>query len=138
MPGFLIIGETAYPAALAPGAPPAAEGPPVLFDGRDVWVHLDGETYQLQWRDAITHHAEAAGGETDAVCRAPMPGVVIAIGVARGDQVKAGDTLVVIESMKLETAVKASRNGVVESVHVAVGQAFERDAPLVTLTEEPS
>jgi len=135
MPGYLIIGGTAYPAALLAGAPAAAADSSVLFDGGDVWVHLDGEIHQLLWRDAITHHAEEAGGETDAVCRAPMPGVVIDVAVPRGAEVRAGDTLVVIESMKLETAVKAPRDGVVETIHVTIGQAFERDALLVTLAE---
>ena len=47
-----------------------------------------------------------------------------------------GDTLLVIESMKLETAIKAPRDGMVETVHVADGRTFERSAPLVTLAPE--
>jgi len=44
-----------------------------------------------------------------------------------------------MESMKLETTIAAPREGIVQAVHVALGQTFERDAPLVTLkTEEAS
>jgi 3-methylcrotonyl-CoA carboxylase alpha subunit len=42
----------------------------------------------------------------------------------------------VIESMKLETAIKAPRDGLVATVHVAVGKTFDRAAPLVTLAPE--
>ena len=51
-----------------------------------------------------------------------------------GQAVKEGDILLVIESMKLETAIRASRDGIIEIVHVALAQSFERDAPLITLT----
>ncbi len=62
-----------------------------------------------------------------------MPGTVIAIAVAEGQQVSSGDPLVVIESMKLETTIKAWRDGIVESIHVSVGRSFDKDAPLLTL-----
>jgi biotin carboxyl carrier protein len=65
-----------------------------------------------------------------------MPGVVIAVHAAEGQTVARGDTLVVIESMKLETAIKAPRDGVIATVHVAVGKTFDRAAPLVTLAPE--
>ena len=57
---------------------------------------------------------------------------VIAVAAEPGAQVQAGDTLMVIESMKLETAIKAPRDGVVATVTFAAGQSFERDAVLVT------
>ena len=58
--------------------------------------------------------------------------------VARGADALLGghdDTLLVIESMKLETSVKAPRDGRVEIVHVTVGQSFERSAPLAVLAK---
>ncbi len=51
-------------------------------------------------------------------------------------QVAAGDTLMVIESMKLETAIKAWREGSVAAVHVGMGQAFQRGAPLISLAPQ--
>ena len=65
-----------------------------------------------------------------------MPGTVIAVHVTEGQAVARGDTLVVIESMKLETAIKALRDGTIATVHVATGQAFDRGMPLVTLAPE--
>jgi 3-methylcrotonyl-CoA carboxylase alpha subunit len=104
-----------------------------IVDGDTVHVHLDGRAYALRYRDPVELHAtEKAEGGHD-IARAPMPGGVLAIMVAVGAAVRAGDTLLTIESMKLETAIKASRDGTVETIHVEPGQTFERDAALVTL-----
>lgn len=67
---------------------------------------------------------------------APMPGSVISLAVRVGQAVKRGDTLMVIESMKMETTLVAGVDGTVSAVHVQVGQTFERDATLVSV--EPS
>ena len=65
-----------------------------------------------------------------------MPGTVVRVDVAVGDHVATGDPLVVIESMKLETTIRAWHDGTVSAVHVTAGQSFERDAVLVTLAAE--
>lgn len=133
MPGFFLIDGVAHPAALPPGGVAPQPDALVAVDGDHVWVHLDGQAHLLVWQDAITHYEEEAGGNADDVARAPMPGSVIQVAVAPGDTVGAGETMMVIESMKLETAIKAPRDGVVASVHLAVGQTFERDAALISL-----
>ena len=106
----------------------------VAADGDLVHVHIDGGRPP---RSAILIRCSATGrhaaGGADDIAEAPMPGVVIAVHVAEGQSVTPGDTLIVIESMKLETAIKAWREGAVAAVHVAVGQAFQRGAPLLTL-----
>lgn len=108
----------------------------VARDGNHVWVHLDGRAWELVWQDPVSHYAGEAGGAAADVARAPMPGSVVSLAVAPGDAVKAGDALLIIESMKLETTIKAPRDGLVEAVHVALGETFERDALLVSLAEE--
>ena len=55
-----------------------------------------------------------------------------------GERVTAGTVVAVIESMKLETAIRAAQDGVVEKVHVRAGESFDRDAALVTLSREVS
>lgn len=134
MPGFLMIGAEAHPAALRPGAcnRPSAR---VLFDGRCVWVHLDGDIHALEWRPAIAHFEEDNIGDVADTLRAPMPGAVIAVHVESGSAVRAGETILLIESMKLETAIKAPRDGIVATIHVRPGQSFDRDVPLVSLEE---
>ena len=60
-----------------------------------------------------------------------MPGTVIAVAVDSGQAVGAGERLVVIESMKMQSEIVALRDGVVERVHVEVGDTFDRGAPLL-------
>jgi biotin carboxyl carrier protein len=105
----------------------------IATDGDFVHVHLDGSTYTIRYVDPVRHYGDHAGRSADDIAEAPMPGVVIAVHVKEGQQVAAGDTLMVIESMKLETAIKAWRDGAVAAVHVGVGQAFQRGAPLLSL-----
>ena len=75
-----------------------------------------------------TNTDESGGGLT-----APMPGSVLATQVAAGATVAKGDLLVILEAMKMEHRITAPRNGVVESVHVNVGEQVENAQLLVTL-----
>jgi 3-methylcrotonyl-CoA carboxylase alpha subunit len=112
-------------------APPAESV--VVVDGDIAHIHHRGRAYVVRYVDALDHLAEAGGSAAEDVARAPMPGSVIAVHVAPGSEVKAGDTMMVIESMKMETAIRAARDGVVEQAHFVVGATFDRDAVLVTL-----
>jgi 3-methylcrotonyl-CoA carboxylase alpha subunit len=108
----------------------------VTVDGDLVHIHLDGAAWTVRYHDPVERHGHHHGASADDVAQAPMPGTAIAVHVAEGQAVARGDTLVVIESMKLETAIKAWRDGTVAAVHVAAGQAFDRGASLVTLAPE--
>jgi propionyl-CoA carboxylase alpha chain len=65
---------------------------------------------------------------------APMPGTVVRIAVAPGDPVSAHDTVVVLETMKMEHAVRAPAAGVVTEVNVRVGQAVDTGTELALVT----
>lgn len=105
----------------------------VAVKGDVAWVHLDGQAYEVSLLDPVLHLGEEAGGSTADVVKAPMPGAVIDVPKAVGDAVSEGDVVVVIESMKLETAIKAPRDGVIAEIGFAKGQSFDRDAILVRL-----
>lgn len=64
---------------------------------------------------------------------APMPGKVVAVDVAPGDEVEAGQALVVLEAMKMQNQLTAERGGRVTAVHVAPGATVETGALLVEL-----
>ena len=64
---------------------------------------------------------------------APLPGSVITVKVSAGQTVKAGDTLVVIEAMKMENEIAAPRDATIASVAVSNGQSVESGTPLVYL-----
>ena len=61
----------------------------------------------------------------------PMPGLLISIDVEAGDAVHAGQTLAVIEAMKMENVLKAERDCVIETIHAAVGDTLELDQPVI-------
>jgi biotin carboxyl carrier protein len=137
----LHIGEQAVPVKLSADGESLKVGDetlPVLVagDGDLVHIHIDGATHTVRYVDPVRRYGAHAGGGADDTAEAPMPGVVVAVHVGEGQHVAPGETLVVIESMKLETAIKAWRDGDVAAVHVAVGQAFQRGAPLVTLAPQ--
>ena len=64
---------------------------------------------------------------------APMPGKVIEVRVKKGDKVKAGDTLIIIEAMKMEHSIKATENGKVTKLMVSLNQQVDNGATLLAL-----
>ena len=67
---------------------------------------------------------------------APMPGVVASVAVSEGRSVVAGDLLMTIEAMKMETALHAERDGTVAALHVAAGQAVDAKDLLLEFARE--
>ncbi|MGH8516726.1 MAG: acetyl-CoA carboxylase biotin carboxyl carrier protein subunit [Panacagrimonas sp.] len=101
--------------------------------GDEVFVHLDGEAYALRYRHPLERLAAQAGGGANDQIRAPMPGSIVSVAIAKGDAVTKGQTLLVMESMKMETTLVAPRDGVIADLRFDKGQTFERDAVLLTL-----
>ena len=105
-------------------------------DGARV-VDVDGETYEI----AVEAHARwlirtrggAAAGAQGQTLTAPLPGKITHVAVRPGDPVQAGDTLVVIEAMKMENEFKASAAGTVAEVRVQPGQAVNPGDVLVVV-----
>ena len=104
-------------------------------DGDVIHIHMRGRTRSLRYVDPLRALAAVDGDNGHNVARAPMPGTVVALKVAPGDAVTAGTVLIVIESMKLETQIRASQDGIVERLHVKDGDSFDRDTILVTLSQ---
>jgi propionyl-CoA carboxylase alpha chain len=58
----------------------------------------------------------------------PMPGLVVSIAVSEGQEVKAGETLAVVEAMKMQNVLRAERDGTVKKIHAAAGATLAVDA----------
>jgi acetyl/propionyl-CoA carboxylase alpha subunit len=105
----------------------------VAARGDDVFVHVDGEAYHLHYRHPLDRLAVQTQDSTEDNIRAEMPGTLVEAHIATGDVVTQGQALLVMESMKMETTIVASRDGVIAAVYVDKGETFARDALLVSM-----
>jgi acetyl/propionyl-CoA carboxylase alpha subunit len=91
-------------------------------------VHLDGEAFMV----GIAERRRAAAAARDAAgpqpVRSPMPGRVVAVLVRKGERVEGGQSLVVIEAMKMENELRAPRAGEVREIAVREGEAVDAGA----------
>jgi acetyl/propionyl-CoA carboxylase alpha subunit len=113
------------------------EGDSLRVDGRTIELYRDGETVWLVDGGVPTRWARARDGAASAVhagsLDAPMPGVVIDVRTEEGASVGAGDTLVVLESMKMELSIVSPADGVVAELGVRVGDRVAQGQPLVAV-----
>jgi acetyl/propionyl-CoA carboxylase alpha subunit len=106
----------------------------IAVQGDSVFVHAFGRAWELTVVDPVERLG--AGADQVDLATAPMPGMVVRVEVQTGDQVSVGQPLVVIESMKMQSEITASRDGLVERVFLEVGENFDRGAALVALASQ--
>lgn len=102
--------------------------------GYDIW-HSSGSMF-AEVTDEKTNRLRQLMGETGAKAKlvqlkAPMPGLVVAVQVEPGQEIRKGDGLVIVEAMKMENELKATGAGVVKEIKVKQGQAVEKNEVLV-------
>ncbi|HET9269281.1 MAG TPA: biotin/lipoyl-containing protein [Vicinamibacterales bacterium] len=115
-----------YDVMFEPGAGGAWQ---VHVDGRVVPAGLRTSAQRL--RGHLGRHS--AAGAADGRVLAPMPGRVVKVLVAAGDQVEARQGVVVVEAMKMENELRAPRAGTVREVRVAEGASVEAQTVLVVI-----
>ena len=98
--------------------------------GSSWWVHGPWGDAEIVERSPFP---EPAIEEVSGSLRAPMPGKVVSVEVAVGDLVKKGQTLVILEAMKMEHAIGSPEDGTVKEVHVGAGDQVERGTTLVVV-----
>ena len=103
-------------------------------DATVVSVMIDAASFEIAFPDPLSARSHAADA-TDALM-APMTGIVRAVGIASGDTVRAGERLIVMEAMKMETTLLAHRDGLIAEVLCAVGDAVEGGSILLRYQEE--
>ena len=117
-----------------------ALGEPDEEGRRNVFFELNGQPRTVKVADlgaAATGilRPKAEDANPDHVA-APMPGLIVSIAVTEGQEVARGDMLLAIEAMKMETAVTADRDGVIDSIVQAVGVQVDAKDLLVVLKSD--
>jgi 3-methylcrotonyl-CoA carboxylase alpha subunit len=123
----------------------------ILFDGQQLefyistdeegtgYVSYKGFIFKVKRNDVLIRNQEILGsldhsaGKHDGKIISPMPGKVIKINVEKGEEVKRGQTLLIVEAMKMENYIVAPSDGVVEEINVKVGDMVNSSTKLVGL-----
>ncbi|NWG33949.1 MAG: biotin/lipoyl-binding protein [Chloroflexi bacterium] len=106
----------------------------ISVDNARYWVTIKGRTFALTQSSGARKgggaHHHAAGELT-----APMPGQVRAVNVSEGDAVTKGQTLLILEAMKMEIRIQAPMDGIVKKLLVKQGETVEREQMLVEIVD---
>ncbi len=101
---------------------------------QDIHITIDGQTHRVRIEEVslpTAPHPTSARRQTPESASdggkilAPLPGVVLSVNVAPGDAARAGDTLLVLEAMKMENVITADSDCVVQALHVRKGDKVE-------------
>jgi acetyl-CoA/propionyl-CoA carboxylase biotin carboxyl carrier protein len=113
------------------------------LDGRLRRVEVDGRRFDVRilepeppWAELGRRHAErerAGGGRSDGTVVSPMQGTVLAVEIAEGDSVEAGQVIAVVEAMKMENEITAHVAGTVAEVAVAAGEPVTAGQPICVI-----
>ena len=110
-----------------------------IYQGDDNWqVLMRGRLYPVKVEDEREKRLRAAAGAGVAETgefhlRAPMPGLVVAIPVTEGQEVKRGQVILILESMKMQNELKAPRDGTIGRIRVKPGESVEQKQTLLSV-----
>ncbi len=118
-----------------PSASSAAggEGAVELRQGMGGWYRVSRAGAGLESASASTGAGSAAAAGTGSTVTAPMPGSIVKIDVAEGDEVQAHQPLAVMEAMKMEHVLTATHAGIVKRIHVEAGQIIPSGATVMEI-----
>ena len=123
------------------------------IEGTTATVNVNGEEYKVEWEPEAEPEkkvvvrkpaaapapspseggAQSTAANTNNAVKAPLPGVITSIEVNVGDEVKVGDTLLVLEAMKMANNIEAEKDGKVTAICVQPGQTVMEDDALVVI-----
>jgi len=103
-----------------------------VADSTRTWVFIEGRTYVIEGDDRDLS-APAHATDDQIALSAPMPATVLAINVKAGQEVAAGDLLVMLEAMKMELPIRAPRAGRVKALACREGELVQPGVPLVEM-----
>lgn len=113
-----------------------AFGVSIEGDQRESVVNVAGHEYRVEIEDERERAARSAvradGGRGD-VIKSVMPGVVVDLLVEAGQSIEKGQSLLILEAMKMQNEIRASQPGIVKAIHVSKGDAVGNGEKLITI-----
>lgn len=109
------------------------DGAVVHFHRSGDWLGRDGDAWHVQDHDPVEASLSGAGRGGADTLAAPMPGTVTVVKVAAGDEVEAGQSLLVVEAMKMEHVIAAPHAGTVTELDVTAGATVAMDQILAVV-----
>lgn len=102
-------------------------------------IKINGNIYTLNVEDQYNQLLKQLGMDNLAVnkilqVKAPMPGLVLSVLVAEGDEVQKGDSLLVLEAMKMENMIKSPTDGIIKKIEVKPGNTVEKNELLISFS----
>jgi biotin carboxyl carrier protein len=104
----------------------------VAIDESSTWVFVDGFVTQIK-KEATSPGRDRSKGRGESGVMAPMPATVVSINTAAGQTVSEGETVIVLEAMKMELPIKSPRAGVVKAIHCAKGDLVQPGVSLLDI-----
>ncbi|MDZ4676012.1 MAG: acetyl-CoA carboxylase biotin carboxyl carrier protein subunit [Oligoflexia bacterium] len=102
--------------------------------GSTLWMHFEGRTFTVDMNTSSSaRRSKQTHGVTDGFLRSPMPGKVLKLNFKPGQSVKSGETVCVLEAMKMEYALKASFDGKIKNIFKNAGEQVLLDDKIVEL-----
>ncbi len=135
---FVVEGEGRYH-VLVGGKAFKAKLLDVNYEEKQFRFEVNGNPYDVAVSDAFDQMVKQMGltnvqsAKANAI-KAPMPGLVLEVSVKIGDTIAKGDSVCILEAMKMENVIKAMGEGVVKAIHVEKGAAVDKGQLMIEIT----
>ena len=106
------------------------------FNKKTYSIVVNRNTYDVTIQDSLDQQIASLGFQLGASkqvndIKAPMPGLILEISISKGQDVKEGEVLLILEAMKMENVINSPRDGVIKSVNVQQGDTVDKNALLI-------
>ncbi|MDQ3142005.1 MAG: biotin/lipoyl-binding protein [Bacteroidota bacterium] len=108
----------------------------IRLDERTVVLKLGRSLFEFRISTPLYQIIESLGLESkkktsEAIIPAPMPGLVLRVFVSESQEIKKGDSLLILEAMKMENLIKATKDGIIKKIYIAIGDKVDKGDTLI-------
>ena len=108
------------------------------FNNREYTVNVSGNNYAVKidtpLDELIKEMGFTVGSSKKANdVKAPMPGIILSVNIKEGQEIKEGDTLLILEAMKMENSIGSPKDGIVKAIHIKNGETVEKGTLMIEL-----